>query len=288
MAHKTYPHITGVMGDGGETPGVLAITVALDAGDLFPENCRIVVGSPQTSKALPGTLPDLGGFAMGIEGAERVIATLQQAVSDVRAATGRQLFREVWPQPLGGFQRIGRIDSVGRRSLWLKEEPEAFELRAGRDGADAHVRIASDNPQFRELEDVVSTARFAAEWEDSRGFGLCPMGIEEHGYETSEITVTDDPGQQSTVFYLRDAGRDQRFRVIVRHHRHFAVQVARAGEPLVRLGVPTFYWDAVTKLATGVTPDYVMAKLLARLAGSVIALRDSAYNVHVINLGDVP
>ncbi|HKP06807.1 MAG TPA: hypothetical protein VJU58_06100 [Microbacterium sp.] len=80
-----------------------------------------------------------------------------------------------------GFHRIGRIDAVGRRSLWLREERDAIELRAGREGDDAAVRITRDHPLFRELKDVLSAARFAAEWEDPRGFALeQSFALDEH------------------------------------------------------------------------------------------------------------
>jgi hypothetical protein len=68
--------------------------------------------------------------------------------------------------------RIG--PKTGRRSLWLRLEfsddsvpysvntVPAFELRAGREGDDAHVRVSRDNPQYAELLDLVLTAQFAA------------------------------------------------------------------------------------------------------------------------------
>jgi hypothetical protein len=272
MTHKTYPHITGVTGDEGENPGVLAVTATLDPD--FPEDCRIFVGSRTR-----------GGFAMGIAGAERLVAMLQQAISDVRAATGRTRTSETWSDMVG-FTRIGRIDSVGRRSLWLREEAGALELRAGREGDDARVRITTDNPQFREIDDVMSTARFAAEWENSKGLTLCPMGIETYGYETSEDTVDDEPLQSTTVFYFRtlldvdgDAGRDLRFRVIVRHRRHFAVQFER--------GEPSGGWEMVTALAVGVTADHVMALLLARLANYRTVIPQPLTGVRTFDVGDV-
>lgn len=71
-----------------------------------------------------------------------------------------------------GFHRIGRIDNAGRRSLWLREEANAIELCAGREGRDANVRITADHPLYAELRGVMATARFAAEWEVEGGFGL--------------------------------------------------------------------------------------------------------------------
>lgn len=71
-----------------------------------------------------------------------------------------------------GFHRIGRLCDAGRRSLWLREEADAFELRAGREGDDAHVRVTSEHPMYRELSEVLSAARFAAEYEQRQGLAL--------------------------------------------------------------------------------------------------------------------
>lgn len=76
-----------------------------------------------------------------------------------------------------GWRRIGRIDSAGRRSLWIRETwnrdgPACIELCAGREGDDAYVRITPDNPQWRDLENVLTCARFAAEYEDGDGLTL--------------------------------------------------------------------------------------------------------------------
>lgn len=76
-------------------------------------------------------------------------------------------------KPDPGWIRIGKTCTAGRRSLWIKWEEEdvsgakikrvAFTLRAGREGDDSIVRVTRDNPQWRDLEDVLSTAQFAAE-----------------------------------------------------------------------------------------------------------------------------
>ena len=71
-----------------------------------------------------------------------------------------------------GFHRIGRIDAAGRRSLWLREEQGAIELRAGREGDDARVRITAQHPLYTELRAVLVCARFAAEWERPDGMAL--------------------------------------------------------------------------------------------------------------------
>ncbi len=80
-----------------------------------------------------------------------------------------------------GFHRIGRIDNARRRSLWLREEVDAIELRAGREGRDASVRIERENPLYPFLEAVMSSARFAAEWEIEGGHGLDEsFALDEH------------------------------------------------------------------------------------------------------------
>ena len=94
-----------------------------------------------------------------------------------RCACGEtsHLMREAGPNVLlatEGFHRIGRLCDAGRRSLWLREEPDAIELRAGREGDDARVRITSRHPLYQFMVDVFCAARFAAEWECGEGRGL--------------------------------------------------------------------------------------------------------------------
>lgn len=82
---RSHVHIRGVFGDGGENEGVLSVSAVLDASPYFPEQGLIIVGSPTTSPLIEGYIPDLKGFSCGPEGAERLIAALQNAVRDVRA-----------------------------------------------------------------------------------------------------------------------------------------------------------------------------------------------------------
>lgn len=85
----SYPHVTGVFGDQGENEGVLAVMAILDPSPHYPDNGRIIVGSPTETPSIGGYIPDLGGFSMGLAGAERLIAVLQRAVTDIRTATGQ-------------------------------------------------------------------------------------------------------------------------------------------------------------------------------------------------------
>lgn len=82
----------------------------------------------------------------------------------------------------GGYARIGRICGAGRRSLWMRYCDGGFELRAGREGDDAYVRITKDNPQYIELLDVMSAAYFAAEWEEDDG-----LTLEREAYNVNKV-----------------------------------------------------------------------------------------------------
>jgi len=86
---RTYPHITGISGDCGENPAVLAVTAVLNPSPDWPESGRIIVGGPVKSPKLEGPLPDIGGFSMSEDGAIATILTLATAVIDIRRATGR-------------------------------------------------------------------------------------------------------------------------------------------------------------------------------------------------------
>lgn len=118
-----------------------------------------------------------------------------------------------------GFVRIGRIDDAVRRSLWLKEEADAFELRAGREGDDAFVRVTRDNPQWHDLHECVSRARYAAEWEDKHGFALNHAELHRQIAEliaelTSAIAIAEEAMSHANwSFYLCDKLRmEQRLR----------------------------------------------------------------------------
>lgn len=87
---RLHFHIRGLFGDDGENEGVLSVVAVLDASEHYPAQGRIIVGSPPASPLLDGHLPSLGGFCCGIEGAERLIWALQNAVRAVREALPQQ------------------------------------------------------------------------------------------------------------------------------------------------------------------------------------------------------
>ncbi len=82
---ELHIHIRGVFGDGGENEGVLSVSARLDCTENSPPAGMIVVGSPGSSPLIDGYIPPLGCFSCGIDGAERLIKALQDAVSGVRA-----------------------------------------------------------------------------------------------------------------------------------------------------------------------------------------------------------
>ena len=91
-----------------------------------------------------------------------------------------------------GWLRIGRIDSPRRRSLWIRDTrgaQPAIELCAGREGDDAYVKITPENPQWRELQHLLSCAKFAAEFEDPDGLTLAREAGEDVS-DSIELRIT--------------------------------------------------------------------------------------------------
>lgn len=63
-----------------------------------------------------------------------------------------------------GWVQIGKSDSTGRRSLWVKlSDSNHIELCAGREGDDSYIMIDRSNPQFEELQEIMLTALYAVE-----------------------------------------------------------------------------------------------------------------------------
>ena len=73
-----------------------------------------------------------------------------------------------------GWQRIGRICSSGRRSLWLREAPDGtIEVCGGREGDDLYLRVEhGQQVSWEDFTDVIAMLRFAAEHEDPDGLTL--------------------------------------------------------------------------------------------------------------------
>jgi len=84
--HSITYHVGGIVRDEGENAGVLAVTANTDPSPNFPESVRIVIGAPKRSPLMAGRIPKIDTFAMSVETAEQWVATVQQAIRDVRAA----------------------------------------------------------------------------------------------------------------------------------------------------------------------------------------------------------
>lgn len=299
---KTYPHVTGVRGDEGESPTALAVTAILDPSPEWPEEARIVLGSPTTpDRQVPGFVSCVNGGSMSVAAAENLIDVLGRAVSDIRAATNTtRVDVKPFVERLAGFLRIGRMDSSGRRSLWMRMHPggggvdPSIELLAGREGNDAAVTIRPDNPQYQAITDVISSARFAAEWEDHNGHALDPMGIERFGFEDpdDDVRPIDDNIVMIYRITLKDRTRweaPQHFRLIVRPRSHFALQ-HRLEEPDLIAG-DAYYWQPALYKFCSVTADYVLSVILQQIAFRFMQLGgpprvESKLNVHVVDLGE--
>lgn len=78
--HKLYPPITSLRGDEGENDATLAIVAVLTPSPHYPDEGRIIAGSPPTSDAV------IGGWSSGSEAAVRIAETLLEAALDVDAA----------------------------------------------------------------------------------------------------------------------------------------------------------------------------------------------------------
>lgn len=80
-------HMDGVVGDNGQSPGVLAVCGMLDPSPDFPGSVRIILGAPRKSPFMEGYIPKIDGWAMSVDVADRLIVHLQQIIRDVNAAT---------------------------------------------------------------------------------------------------------------------------------------------------------------------------------------------------------
>jgi hypothetical protein len=92
------------------------------------------------------------------------------------------------PRLEDGWKKIGVTCPAGRRSLWVRwfareleaenrlpTQVTAIELRAGREGDDAEVRIERgelDEAKFEALLDVMMAANYAAELGDEEALRL--------------------------------------------------------------------------------------------------------------------
>jgi len=81
-----------------------------------------------------------------------VFATSEVAknVTRLAAALGEDLKMDP------GWTRIGRFDSVRRRSVWVRIDDDRIELRGGREGDDAHVIIYASDPAYGPMKELLS------------------------------------------------------------------------------------------------------------------------------------
>lgn len=163
---KCYPHVTGIYGDQGENPSALAIHAVLDPSPNYPENGRIIVGSPATTPTIPGYIPNLGGFNGGPAAIERLASTLLEAARDVRAAM------EPAPAPGAPAMRLVDLDDLERKAraatqegLWELRVPDRgggiegviVETEDGRQIAEAY-----DSTRWSDAECIASGEHIAA------------------------------------------------------------------------------------------------------------------------------
>lgn len=88
---KSYKHISGLLTDDGQSPTVLAVHAVMDAGDTYPDEARIIVGTPSRSPDVVGPVTQMSGagFSASPQAARRLAFTLLEAARDVDAAHGR-------------------------------------------------------------------------------------------------------------------------------------------------------------------------------------------------------
>ena len=288
IASKLYPHITGVLGNEGETPGVLAVHAVLDPSPHCPDEARIIIGSPKASDRMAGPLPDLGGCGMSIAAAQRLIATLQCAIRDIQAVTqGAPGFRETVAHALAALDD----DTKWPQPPWAPEVANAGtpqETWSGKWDSSSSVVPADDAwPAFslyiaamREREPVL--ARAVTMMRDGIG-----QGIEVAVFEVETDLVPSTPLHTATVIRAEvhtELHGVYACRVIVRHRQYVAIQY-RAGD----------HWAPVTFLATGMTPDKVLAVMMERMVEipsyyRMITLDGSATVVDIghVYMGTVP
>ena len=87
---KSYKHISGLLTDDGQSPTVLAVHAIMDAGDTYPDEARIIVGTPSRSPDVVGPVTQRSGagFSASPIAARRLAFTLLEAARDVDASRG--------------------------------------------------------------------------------------------------------------------------------------------------------------------------------------------------------
>jgi hypothetical protein len=87
---KSYNHISGLLTDDGQSPTVLAVHAIMDVGDTYPDEARIIIGTPSRSPDVIGPVTQMSGagFSASPQAARRLAFTLLKAARDVDAAQG--------------------------------------------------------------------------------------------------------------------------------------------------------------------------------------------------------
>jgi hypothetical protein len=154
------------------------------------------LASSKTAVPSPFATLAIGGAVRSVEVEGGVIMATpldRDQVKRLRAMCD-QVLGEAPPERshIPGFDRIGRLDAVGRRSLWMRHYDEGdipvIELRAGREGEDARVVIPRTTALAGEIHAVLWAARFAADWEDPRG---CAHELEAYGGSLALLAVAE-------------------------------------------------------------------------------------------------
>lgn len=88
MKHKLFPHITGILVNEGESPSVIAVIAVTDQNESFPDEARIIIGSPEQSPGWTGDITPITGFGCSPKAARRLALTLLQAARDIEDSMG--------------------------------------------------------------------------------------------------------------------------------------------------------------------------------------------------------
>lgn len=240
-----------------DNPTVLAVSAWLDPSENFPDEGRIIVGSPRESPKMPGHIPNVGGFCMGVDGAIRLIATLQCAVEDVKAATHRgghyigPNIREAARAVLEKYETSDLPDDE------LIKQPDYLLAR----GVDMHIAVANMNG--------LESANFEDSYDDVRPHPDVATDVYRFSLVLPARTSLKGDPLPPTELGLR---------VIVRHTRHVVIQY-RDGDQ----------WKGPSFFALGITADALLALMLQRMSpmGLLEVTLDKSQRVRTLEMSPI-